>query len=79
MNSDGLPTLISLVPEEERDSYLRLPLFIQLARRLQSPVSEEKITEHLPMAIQDYGLQDTEVYIEPRPISKLDFTNETSE
>lgn len=78
MNSERLPTLLSLLPEEEQAQGRKLPLYMQLARRIRLSSTDEK-TEQVALSIQVYGLQDTEVYLEPRPISKLDLNIDLSE
>jgi|GEM_PF-6585028 len=79
MNSEEPPTLISLLLKEDQSSPLQLPLFIQWAQRINSRPLETRDPGHLLLSIDVYGLNDTAVYIEPRPICKIDLLSEAPE
>ena len=79
MNYEDSPTLISLLLKEGQRSALQLPLFIQWAQRINSRPMEARDPGHLPLAIDDYGLNDSAVYIEPRPICKVDLLTDAPE
>lgn len=75
MKSNDSPTLVESCPLEELNEYRRLPVYVQLSKRLTIAPSRSDANlaqPHTQLNIAAYGLKDAAFYIEPMPLSKPD-------